>query len=77
MYLIYIVVNDKQEVSNRGCDVKYYLSFNLVFPFIVGSGRCAYKQKEKFGLYSYNFDGADYVHCKYAEIRTWLYENKL
>ena len=30
MYLIYIVINDKQEISDRRCNAAYRLSFNLV-----------------------------------------------
>ncbi len=41
--VIYIVINDKQEISNRRYNTECRLSFNLVFPFIVGSSRCTYK----------------------------------
>lgn len=43
MYLIYIVINDKQEISDRRCNAAYRLSFNLVFSFIMGNCRCTYK----------------------------------
>lgn len=41
--LIYIVINDKQEISDRRCNAAYRLSFNLVFSFIMGNCRCTYK----------------------------------
>ena len=41
--ILYIVINDKQEISNRRCNAEYRLSFNMVFSFIVGSCRCTYK----------------------------------
>ena len=49
MYLIYIVINDKQEISDRRCNAAYRLSFNLVFSFIWEIVDVLINKKKDFG----------------------------